>query len=61
MIDLINSLKKMHRPSTHRIPVPGIVMDAPACTECGKAWPCPTIDEIHHHQQREALDAARKR
>lgn len=58
---LIESLERMHRPGTHRIEVPGIVHDAPACTECRKAWPCPTIDEIHHHKQREALNNARKR
>lgn len=34
----------LHRPGLNRVEIPAIIGDAPACTECRKAWPCPTID-----------------
>lgn len=34
----------LHRPGLNRIEIPAIIGDAPACTECRKAWPCPTIN-----------------
>lgn len=42
MGDLVNAILRMHKPSLHRVPIPGIIQDAPACTECRKAHPCPT-------------------
>lgn len=37
-------IAKLHQPSLNRVPVPGIFQDAPACRECGKAWPCTTYE-----------------
>lgn len=61
MNDLIKDLIVMHRPGANRVPIPGILQDAPACIECGKASPCPTRQELNHHVQREALHDARNR
>src|SRR5699024_12764545 len=40
--DLAARVRALHQPSLHRVPVPSIIGDQPACQECGKAWPCPT-------------------
>ena len=49
--DLAARVRALHQPSLHRVQVPGIIMDAPACTECSKAWPCPTyqLTERNEH------------
>jgi hypothetical protein len=41
-LTLQDQIRDLHQPSLHRVEVPGIITDAPACTECGKAHPCPT-------------------
>ena len=40
--DLAARVRALHQPSLHRVPVPGIIPDAPACQECFRAWPCET-------------------
>ena len=42
MCDLVSRVRALHQPSLHRVPVPSIIGDRPACQECFKAWPCET-------------------
>ena len=45
----------LHRPGLNRVEIPSIIGDAPACTECGKAWPCPTIDIVQSYNEIDDL------
>lgn len=44
MISLADRVMNLHHPSLNRVTVPGIILDKPACNECGHAWPCPTYE-----------------
>lgn len=48
-------LTRLHQPSPHRVEIPGIFGDAAACSECGKAWPCPTIDIVQSYNEIDDL------
>jgi len=44
MSDLASRVQALHQPGLHRVPVPSIIGDQPACQECFKAWPCETYN-----------------
>lgn len=44
-------LIRLHQPGLNRVEIPSIIGDAPACTECGKAWPCPTVDILQSYNE----------
>lgn len=45
----------LHQPGLNRIEIPSIIGDAAACSECGKAWPCPTIDIVQSSTEIDAV------
>lgn len=48
-------LLRLHQPTAHRVEIPGIFQDAPACSECSKAWPCPTVDVLQSSSEIDDL------
>lgn len=44
LTSLADQVMRLHQPSLDRVQVPGILLDKPACQECGRAHPCPTYE-----------------